>query len=170
MANMTRELVDAWNMYAKTADPQHVIKTYNSKGDAYDHLYEAIQAGDKERVAKVEALIRARGDTEKDMDTGYWSARGRATGENKYDMLEGAVRTGKDLKTVVQEYFEYGVTKQTLGGQITTLFKPEYVALVKSGKKAEAAKLKGYLLNAYVVIGYKREDKNKDIDAWLKEK
>jgi hypothetical protein len=31
----------------------------------------------------------------------------------------------------------------------------------------ERANLKGYLLNAYVLLGYNRNDKSKDIDKWL---
>jgi hypothetical protein len=31
----------------------------------------------------------------------------------------------------------------------------------------ERARLKGYLLNAYVLLGYDRSKKSKDIDKWL---
>jgi hypothetical protein len=34
----------------------------------------------------------------------------------------------------------------------------------------ERASIKGYLLNAYALLGKNRAEKSRDIDAWLKEK
>jgi hypothetical protein len=76
-----------------------------------------------------------------------------------------AVRTGKDLKAVINRYVENGVEKKTLAQQITTHFKPIYL----ESTKVERANLKGYLVNAYVLLGYDRAKKSKDIDAWLEE-
>ena len=70
------------------------------------------------------------------------------------------------LKAVVKEYTSHGVEAKTLASQITSYFKPLY----KQMSNSERAKLKGYLLNAYVQLGYNRAEKNKDINAWLKEK
>jgi hypothetical protein len=36
--------------------------------------------------------------------------------------------------------------------------------------KGERAKIKGYLLNAYSLLGYDRNKKSRDIDKWLEEK
>ena len=69
---------------------------------------------------------------------------------------------------MTKEYLDSGVDKSTLSGRITEQFKPQYVELVKAGKKTEAAELKARLLRAYEVLGYDRTQKAKDIDKWTK--
>lgn len=83
---------------------------------------------------------------------------------SKYDIFYEAVKTGRNLKAVIKEYTDHGVDKETLASQITTEYKPLY----KNMSNAERANIKGYLLNAYVLLGYDRAKKSKDIDKWLK--
>ena len=108
----------------------------------------------------------------KDSDEAYWELKkwdyiadnGSDDGYSKYNSFYEAVRTGKNIKSVISEYTSHGVTKQTLATQITKYYKPMYISMSKS----ERASLKGYLLNAYSLLGYNRADKSKDIDNWLK--
>lgn len=105
-------------------------------------------------------------------DDAYWKVQewtyelenGNSDEYSKYDGFFTAVETGKNIKAVVKEYIDNGVSKQTLAAQITNHYKPLYIEM----SKAERAKLKGYLLNAYVLLGYKRSEKAKDIDSWVK--
>lgn len=94
----------------------------------------------------------------------YTKENGTSDGYTKYDDFYEAVSTGKNIKEVIKMYTEKGVSKQTLAGQITNYYKPLYIEM----SKAERAKLKGYLLNAYTLLGYKRSEKAKDIDSWVK--
>lgn len=95
----------------------------------------------------------------------YTSQNGTTTGYSEYNDFYDAVESGKNLKAVVQEYTANGYDKKTLAGRITGHFKPLY----KDMSNYERASLKGYLLNAYSVLGYERSKKSKDIDKWLKE-
>lgn len=95
----------------------------------------------------------------------YTAETGSSDGYSKYDDFITAVETGKNLKAVIQEYTTNGVEKNTLASQITSHFKPLY----KEMSKSERASLKGYLLNAYSVLGYDRSKKSKDIDKWLED-
>ena len=93
----------------------------------------------------------------------------------KYDDFVDAVKSGKNLKAVVQEYLDNGVSKDTLRGRI----KPNFDKAYRSASKAEQATMKGYLLNAYDLLRPDsvgddkaarekyREKKSKDIDKWL---
>lgn len=83
---------------------------------------------------------------------------------SKYGDFYSAVESGKDLKTTIKVYLDNGVSKDTLAKQITTHFKPIYREMSTS----ERASLKGYLLNAYELLGKKRGEKSKDINDWLK--
>lgn len=82
---------------------------------------------------------------------------------SKYNDFYEAVESGEDLKGVIKSYTDNGVEEKTLASRITQKFKPIYVAASKS----EQASLKGYLLNAYELLGYDRDKKAKDIDKWL---
>lgn len=95
----------------------------------------------------------------------YTIDNGSSEGYEKYDEFISAVETGANLKSVINHYLEKGVKKETLAGQITEHFKPLY----KQMSNAERSKLKGYLLNAYVLLGYNRSDRSKAINNWLKE-
>ena len=94
----------------------------------------------------------------------YEDENGTSDGYAKYDDFLSAVETGNDLRAVIQEYTENGVDKKTLASQITSHFKPIYVGMTRS----ERASIKGYLLNAYALLGYDRTEKSKDIDNWVK--
>lgn len=85
--------------------------------------------------------------------------------ESKYEKFYDAVKTGKNLKAVIKEYTDNGVKTSTLASQITSYYKPLYIQMNNS----ERASLKGYLLNAYVLLGYNRAEKSKDIDKWLEQ-
>ena len=103
----------------------------------------------------------------------YWTLREwkyeKSTGSSddygKYNDFHTAVQTGKNLKAVIKEYTDHGVEAKTLASQITSYFKPLY----KEMSNTERAGIKGYLLNAYQLLGYNRSEKSKDIDKWLKD-
>ena len=95
----------------------------------------------------------------------YEDATGSADGYAKYGDFHTAVQTGVNLKAVVQEYTSNGVEAKTLASEITSHFKPLY----KEMSNSERAAIKGYLLNAYALLGYDRAKKSKDIDNWLKD-
>lgn len=86
-------------------------------------------------------------------------------GYAKYNDFFESVRSGKNLKSVINEYVQNGVKKSTLASRITSHFKPLY----RDMSKSERANIKGYLLNAYSVLGYDRAKKSKDIDKWLED-
>ena len=104
-------------------------------------------------------------------DDAYWKVQEweyeTETGEDfkKYNDFYTAVQTGKNLKAVIKEYTDNGVEAKTLASQITSYFKPKY----KEMSNVERAAIKGYLLNAYELLGYNRVEKSKDIDKWLKD-
>ncbi len=92
-----------------------------------------------------------------------WSYEGEHDDEfQKYNDFYEAVQTGKNLKTVIKKYIDNGVESKTLASQITAYFKPLYKGMTNS----ERAAIKGYLLNAYELLGYDRAKKSKDIDKW----
>ena len=91
--------------------------------------------------------------------------KGSSDGYSKYDDFFTAVESGKNLKSVIKNYTDNGVDKKTLASQITSHFKPLY----KEMSKSERANIKGYLLNAYAILGYDRSKKSKDIDKWLED-
>lgn len=87
-------------------------------------------------------------------------------GYSKYDDLIKAVETGTGLKKYIDEQIKWGTKKDDIAAAITKAFNPKYIA----ANTAERARMKGRLLNAYVLLGYKREDRNKAIDKWLMKK
>ena len=107
-------------------------------------------------------------------DSAYWQLdkwdyeleTGATEGYEKYADFITAVETGKNLKKTIEKYLDNGVSEDTLAGQITEYFKPIY----REMSKAERTKLKGYLLNAYELLGKKRGKKSEDINDWLKDK
>lgn len=99
----------------------------------------------------------------------YTKQTGTDVGYSVYDRFYEAVNTGKELKAVIAEYLDpnkYGYDRDTLAAEITRHFRPIYVELYKKSRR-EASKLQGYLLNAYVALGYKRSNRIKSINAWL---
>ena len=95
----------------------------------------------------------------------YAKETGSSDGYAKYGDFHDAVQTGKDLKAVIKEYTDHGVEAKTLASEITSHFKPLY----KEMSNSERASIKGYLLNAYALLGYDRQKKSKDIDKWLED-
>ena len=126
------------------------------------------EAGDIDADTAEQYLVKF-GGVEK--DKAYWTVEGweykTETGEDfqKYNNFYEAVKTGKNLKAVIKEYTDNGVESKTLASQITDHFKPLYKAMSKS----ERASIKGYLLNAYELLGYDRSKKSKDIDKWVED-
>ena len=106
-----------------------------------------------------------------DSDEAYWKMKefdyyvenGTTEGYSKYNSFYEAVKTGKNLKSVISEYTSHGVKKSTLASQITSYYKPLYIQMSKS----ERASIRGYLLNAYALLGYDRDEKARDINKWL---
>ena len=122
------------------------------------------QSGD---ISREDAETLLKEFTGKDDDDIYWLMdKWDYTGDedySKYGDLFEAVSSGVNLKATVSEYLEHGVSKQTLTSQITSQYKPLY----KSMTRAERAAIKGYLMNAYSLLGYTRVEASKKIDAWL---
>ena len=108
-----------------------------------------------------------------DSTEAYWALKewdfrienGEDATYSKYTEFYEAVKTGKNLKSVIKEYTNHGVKAETLASQITSYYKPLYRGMSNS----ERARLKGYLLNAYELLGYDRNKKSKDIDKWLED-
>ena len=105
-----------------------------------------------------------------DITEAYWkmkewdSDKESTAGEDfkKYDRFYDAVKTGANLKAVIKEYTDNGVKPETLRGQITEYFKPEYVNMSASDR----AGIKGYLLNAMVACGQEREKAEITMMKW----
>lgn len=87
---------------------------------------------------------------------------------SKYDDFLAAVESGANLPAVIKEYMDHGASKSTLSSQITSQYKKQYIALMKTNPAA-AANMKAMLLTAYAALGYDRTQKAKDIDKWMKE-
>ena len=108
-----------------------------------------------------------------DSTEAYWALKewdfrienGEDATYSKYTEFYEAVKTGKNLKSVIKEYTNNGVKAETLASQITSYYKPLYIKM----SNTERARLKGYLLNAYELLGYDRNKKSKDIDKWLED-
>ncbi|MFA5382179.1 MAG: hypothetical protein WC356_03365 [Candidatus Micrarchaeia archaeon] len=109
-----------------------------------------------------------------------WEAR-KAAGDwsqefkySRYDKYRAAILTGANLKALMQELLDHYGGKDpkdakgsVSGDGITDYFKDIYIETYKRSR-SEAATLKSRLLNAYVLLGYKRDDRSRAIDAWLK--
>ncbi len=147
---------------------------YNDK----DKLKSAIRSAFKEYYIKgdldYDSAIRYLVEhCDMDEDEAYWKIQewdyeiehGKDAEYSKYDDFFEAVESGKNLRGVIREYTDNGVKTTTLESQITSHFKPLY----KEMTNYERAKIKGYLLNAYALLGKDRTEKSKDIDNWLKD-
>jgi hypothetical protein len=160
-----------------------IIKTAVANGKSMEDAESAFYSSFRNHAKKVyaeggltrseaERMLIKYGNREKDdaywdlKEWDYFKQNGTADGYSKYNNFYEAVRTGRNLKAVIKEYTSHGVEAQTLASRITTYFKPLYVNMSNS----ERASLKGYLLNAYVQLGYSRAEKMKDINNWLKDK
>lgn len=108
---------------------------------------------------------------EKSASDAYWMIQEWMGGDDyaKYDDFYEAVNTGKGLQAAIRNYTENGVEKKTLASRITAEYKEEYIRLYKADKR-KFTELQARLLTAYAALGYDREKKKKDMEAWLKEK
>lgn len=154
-----RKVDDEINRYTKNGVEMDSLKT--ALGNAYKE--------DELSRSAIEDVLSRHFDLED--DDIYWmfdkwdyaKQNGTSEGYSKYAEFFTAVESGKNLKTTIKRYTDHGVDAKTLASQITKYFKPLYIEMSKS----ERASIKGYLLNAYVQLGYNRSDKSKDIDKWL---
>lgn len=80
----------------------------------------------------------------------------------KYDKLWTAVESGKDLKTEINALLDHHISSSTIASQITSHYKERY----SNASTAEKASLQGYLINAYVLLGYSYDDAKKKISKW----
>ena len=157
---------------------QEQLNRVKARYDDKDKLKSAIRSAFKEHYIKgdldydsaIQYLVEY---CDMDEDDAYWKLRewdyeienGKDAEYAKYNDFYTAVETGKNIKAVIKEYTDNGVEASTLASQITSHFKPLY----KEMSNYERASIKGYLLNAYALLGYDRAKKSKDIDNWLKE-
>ena len=93
---------------------------------------------------------------------GYAIENGSSDDYAKYGEFYDAVQTGKNLKAVIKKYTDNGVKQDTLSSQISSHFKPIYIEMSTS----EKASIKGYLLNAWTVLGVERKDAEETIKEW----
>ena len=151
-----------------------------SKATSEDALKEGLKKAMKERYIRGDAdedtaiqyLLKIGAYTEE--DDAYWEVDkweymqetgNGADSYRKYNAFFQAVETGKDLKAVIKEYTDNGVSKTTLATQITNQYKQQLIDLKKSGKGY--ADLQARILTAYEALGYDREKKLKDIQKWF---
>ena len=129
------------------------------------------QMGDETAMEALEALGMESNKAYYQIDE--WKKEAAHTGTeefsySKYDDFLAAVESGANLPAVIKEYMDHGASKSTLSSQITSQYKKQYIALMKTNPAA-AANMKAMLLTAYAALGYDRTQKAKDIDKWLKE-
>jgi hypothetical protein len=104
-----------------------------------------------------------------------WEAR-KAAGDwsaefeySKYGDYHAAIMSGVNLRELTKELIDHysgdpKKAKSTIASQITEYWKPKYAA----ASNIERSRMKGYLLNAYALLGYDRYKKSEDINDWLK--
>lgn len=127
----------------------------------------------EEQATEYYMYVQQMFEGESDANAAYWQIdkwkyrkeEGTSEGYVKYgEDFFRAIETGKNLKETITRYTDNGVKPETIAAQITEHYKPIY----KNMSNAERARLKGYLLNAYALLGYSRSDKNRDINSWAK--
>ena len=92
----------------------------------------------------------------------YRKKVGSDEGYGKYGKFHDAVRSGKNLESVIKEYTDNGVETSTLTGEITEEFKPVYL----EASNSEKAAMKTKLISAYVACDMEMEDAEKKLDSW----
>jgi hypothetical protein len=92
----------------------------------------------------------------------YRKKVGSDEGYGKYGKFHDAVRSGKNLESVIKEYTDNGVKASTLTGEITEEFKPVYL----EASNSEKAAMKSKLISAYVACDMEREDAEKKLESW----
>ena len=151
-----------WNNSIGALYPDRKLKTY--KGKEESNIQYAYQDGYIDEERAVDFLREKAGYTagEAQLEVMKWESG--ASG--KYTVYLEAVESGENMGAITQKYLSYGVEPKQLSSAITSYFKSIYVTL----GPADRATMKGYLLNAYVRLGYDRDKKSKDIDKWLEDK
>ena len=161
---------------------EDIVATHEANGKSREKAEEAFESSFKgylsdlykeDSISSAEASEMLVDYCGRDENEAYWDIRrwdyvkanGSDEGYSMYNEFNEAVRTGKNLKAVIKEYTSHGKDNKTLGDQITSYYKPLY----KEMTNRERANIKGYLLNAYVLLGYDRSKKMKDIDKWLED-
>ena len=148
-----------WNNSIGALYPAMKLKTY--KGKEESNIQYAYQDGYIDEERAVALLQDKAGYSEGDARLEVMKWESGASG--KYTVYLEAVENGENVGEITKKYLSYGVEPKQLSSAITSYFKPIYVTL----GPADRATLKGYLLNAYVRLGYDRDKKSKDIDRWM---
>ena len=146
-----------------------VLGRYKDESAANSAMRTAIKAhfteGDISSDTAISYLVEYAGMEE---DDAYWRLQEWEYENNsddefgKYDKFHAAVETGKNLKAVIKEYTDNGVELKTLKSNISSHYREKYIEMTSS----EKAGIKGYLLNAFELCGYDREDAADLIAEW----
>ena len=128
-------------------------------------LKDAVAAGTVTQEKAIQKILA--NDYAEDENKAYWLYKEWTGGKDytKYGKILQTIEDGGDLKAAAKEYFDHGAEKGDIGSEITKAYKPQYIAASPEERK----KLKEKLLAAYVVLGFNRADKSKDIDKWLED-
>ena len=149
---------------------QHGYTEAKVKNQLKDKIGDWYKNGEMTRAAAEKAMKRYTNVTDPD-DIWFQIRRWDHSGDKNYtaydDFLK-AVETGTNLSGRIKELTDHGVSTSTLAKQITGKYKQQYIQLYAKDK-TRAAALKARLLTAYAALGYNREQKNKDIEKWLKQ-
>lgn len=154
-----REAKVMWNNSVGAVYPAMKLKTYKGKDE--NNIRYAYQDGYIDEERAVALLQDKAGYSEGNARLEVMKWESGASG--KYTVYLEAVENGENVGEITKKYLSYGVEPKQLSSEITSYFKPIYVTL----GPADRATLKGYLLNAYVRLGYDRDKKSKDIDKWM---
>lgn len=130
-----------------------------------ESIREDFDAGKISEQKAIQKLVA--NDFAEDENDAYWKIREWEGGKSykKYDSFLSTVERAGDVAKAAKEYLDNGVEAKTLASEITKEYKQQYIA----ADSAERKRLKKLLLDAYAAIGYDRKEKEKDIDAWLKD-
>lgn len=149
---------------------QHGYTEAKVKNQLKDKIGDWYKNGEMTRAAAEKAMKQYTNVTDPD-DIWFLIRRWDHSGDKNYtaydDFLK-AVETGTNLSGRIKELTDHGVSTSTLAKQITGKYKQQYIQLYAKDK-TKAAALKARLLTAYAALGYNREQKNKDIEKWLKQ-
>lgn len=154
---------------------KYLTETKQTQGTALtsgvkSQLKERVQEGEMDKTEAKNILEQYLGI---EKNKAYWTADEWASGQgdeySKYGKLMEAIENKKSPKAAIEELKKNGVEAKTIKQRLTDEYKERYIELYKTNK-AKAADLKAYILTALELLGYKRAEESKRIDAWLKEK
>ena len=147
--------------------------------DSVDDWYKAGEVSREQAEKLLTEYGGAANDTEAERHWTLkeWDAKKAHEGEEgykytKYEGLYAAIDSGRGLGEALAElkaYYTGGDPDkyaQDVARQLTQVYKPQLSALLKAGKKKEAAELQARLLSAYEALGYDRSKKLKEIQKW----